>query len=665
VKPQKLIPLLVVAAGLLAYHNSFSGPFIFDDAASIPENPTIRHLWPIWDTLSPPHRGGITVEGRPLVNLSLAINYAFGGTKVQGYHVLNLIIHILAGLTLLGVVRRTLLQPRLRERFGAVANELALAVAVLWTVHPLQTESVTYIVQRAESLMGLFYLLTLYCFIRGTGSPLSRWWYGLCLTACALGTASKEVMVSAPLMVLLYDRTFVSGSFREAWRRRWPLYLALASTWILLGYSVFFHGSFGNALINAKSRGIAWWAYVRTEPGVILHYLRLAAWPDPLCFDYYGWPLASTWTSVLVPALVMAILLGATAWAWKTNSAWGVLGAWFFLILAPSSSFIPADSPAFEHRMYLPLAAVVVLGVMGIYALAGRRTLAVVAVLAVGLGFLTVQRNRDYRSVSAIWGDTAAKRPGNPRAHYNLGCSLRQEGRLQEAMELWEQALRLKPDYADVHYNLGLALFKVGKVDEAIGHYEQTLQLTPDAADAHNALGIALVQLGKVHEAIGHYERALQIDPNLAEAHNNLGLALVQLRRLPEAIEHYQQTLQINPDYAEAHYNLGLALAQTGKLQEAMGHWESALQIEPNLAEAHNNLGVALAQTGKLHEAMGHWEQAVRINPDFADAHYNLGAALEQAGRIEDAIGHYEQALRIKPDFAPAQYALARLQPRQ
>ena len=260
-KAQRFMPLVLIVAGLLAYHNSFTGPFIFDDRLSIQENPTIRHLWPISQPLSPPHAGAATVGGRPVINLSLAINYALGGLDVRGYHALNLGVHILAGLTLFGVVRRTLLQPRLRERFGAVANELALAVAVLWTVHPLQTESVTYIVQRAESIMGLFYLLTLYCFIRGAESPWPRVWYGLCLSACALGMASKQVMASVPLLVMLYDRAFVSRSFREAWRRRWPLYLALASTWILLGYLVFFHGSFGNAVINAEFRGVTWWQY--------------------------------------------------------------------------------------------------------------------------------------------------------------------------------------------------------------------------------------------------------------------------------------------------------------------------------------------------------------------------------------------------------------------
>ena len=590
-----LLAAAILFSTLLAYHNSFTGPFVYDDEFSIQENPTIRHLWPIWQPLSPPRTSGATVEGRPLINLSFAINYALGGYDVRGYHALNLTIHILAGLTLLGVVRRTLLQPKLRARFGAAANGLALAVAVVWTVHPLQTESVTYLAQRAESLMGLFYLLTLYCFIRAAGSPRPRGWYGLCVTACALGMASKEVMVSAPLLVMLYDRAFVSGSLREAWRRRWPLYVALSSTWILLGYLLLFTGSFHNAVRYAKSGGVVWWQYLLTEPGVILHYLRLAVWPHPLCFDYYGWPLAGSWLSVLPPALVTAVLLGATAWACKTNSTWGFLGAWFFLILAPSSSFLPTDSPAYEHRMYLPLAALVVPGVMGLHALAGRRTVAVVVAVVVGLGVLTWQRNQDYRNGWAIWEDTVAQRPQNPRAFYNLGVALKQAGRMQEAMAQWEQALRLKPNYAEAHINLGTALLTLGRTPEAIGHFEQALRIQPDIAVAHSNLGAALMQIGRVQEAIDHYVRAIRIKPDYAEARNNLGIALWKTGKIPEAIEQYQQALRIKPDYAQAHNGLAIALVLQGKVPEAIGHFEQALRIKPDYAEAQRNLARAQA----------------------------------------------------------------------
>ncbi len=689
------MPLVVVAAALLAYHNSFTGPFIFDDRQSIQENPTIRHLWPVWQPLSPPH--WVTVDGRPIVNLSLAVNYAISGVEVQGYHALNLTIHILAGLTLFGVVRRTLLQPRLRERFGTVADELALAVAVLWTVHPLQTESVTYVIQRTESLMGLFFLLTLYCLIRGAESPRPRVWYGLCMTACALGMASKEVMVAAPLIVLLYDWVFLASSFREVWRWRTALYVGLAATWLILSVLVATTPRTGTGF---GFEGLTPWDYLKTEAGVIVYYLRLSFWPHPLVIDYFDWPIAWSLKDSFVPGIVVAGLLGATVWAFRRRPWMGFLGAWFFLILAPTSSFLPSlGEAAAERRMYLPLAAVIVLVVVGIYTRLGRRSMPVFLVLAVGMGFLTVQRNKDYRSGFAIWADAVAKRPENPRAHYNLGVALRRADKVQEAIEQYEEALRIKPDYAeahcnlgivltqsgrvpeaiehlqhalrvapdfpDAHCNLGIALAQAGREQEALGHFEQAVRIDPDYADAQYNLGVALEQAGRMREAVEHYEQAVRINPDYADVHYNLGLALTRLGRLPEAIEHYQQALRVQPDVAEVYYNLGIALAQAGRVPEGIEHLEHALRIKPDYAEAHCNLGIALAQAGRIPEAIEHLEHALRIEPDFTEAHYNLGVALAQAGRIPEAIAQHEQALRIKPDFTPAQNALTRLQARQ
>ena len=710
-RARKLAPLLVVATGLLAYHNSFTGSYFHDDFGSIPENPTIRHLWPIWQPLSPPHRDGLTVEGRPLINLSLAINYALGGYNVWGYHALNLTVHILAGLTLLGVVRRTLLQPRLRGRFGAAANELALATAVLWTVHPLQTESVTYIVQRAESIMGLFYLLTLYCFIRGAESQRPGLWYSVSVAACALGMACKEVMASAPVMVLLYDRMFVSGSFREAWRRRRPLYLGLFAAWILLGWLLV--QTLGTALIKAQRLGLHWWEYLATEPGVILYYLRLSMWPSPLRLDA-AWPIARTWMGILPPTVVVLILLGAVVWTLRRNSAWGFVGAWFFLILAPSSSFIPLLNTIYEHRMYLSLAAVVGVVVMGLYSVAGRHSLAVFAVVAIGLGFLTWRRNQDYRRNPHFSLGIALQREGrvqeaisqfeqaqrfNPddaEAHFNLGTALEKDGRLPEAMEQYEQAVQINPDYAEAHNNLGVALARLGRVPEAMQHYERALAVNPDHAGAHENLGNALLELGEMPEAIGQYEQALRLQPDsaaahynlgvvlvrlgrmqeavaqceqalrlrpdYAEAHYNLGVALMELGRVPEAITQWEDALRLKPDYAAAHYNLGIALVRLGKVSAAIAHWEQALQLKPDYAEAHFNLGVALVFLGKSPEAIAQWEQALRINPDYAEAHYNLGIALEQAGRVPEAIAHWERVLQIKPDYAEARKRLATFQ---
>ena len=718
---------LIVLAVLAAYSNSFSGPFIFDDIPAIVDNPTIQHLGSAW---SSPHDNASGVTSRPLINFSLAVNYALGGFDVRGYHALNLAIHCFAALALFGIVRRTLLQPRLRERFGDAAWWLALAVALLWAVHPLQTESVTCIIQRTESMMGLFYLLTLYCFIRATesaeargerrearghppslelrrtGSPesgslpssalqpfrLSAFWLPASVLCCLLGMASKEVMVSAPLMVLLYDRTFVAGTFREAWKRRPRLYLALACTWLLLGYLVASAGGRRGAGAGF-GLGITPGTYALTQCSAILHYLKLSVWPHPLILDY-GTKVVPHLAEVLPQALVLVLLVLATilgVWRWPVL---GFVGAWFFAILGPSSSVVPlvAQTVA-EHRMYLPLASVIVLAVLGLYSLLGRRSAVIFLAFAAGLGCATVQRNQDYRSELAIWSDTAAKCPGNARAHNNLGnVLLKLPGRLPDAMAQFEAALRISPDYAEAHNNLGSVLFKLpGRLSDAIAQYEAALRSNPDLADAHYNLSNALLKVpGRLSDAIAQCEAALRIQPDCAEAHNNLGNALSQIpSRLPNALAEYEMALRIQPDYALAHCNFGNALAQSGRwseaidqyeaalrldpgsvktrvnlgdvllkqpgrLPETIAQFEAALQLDPDNAEAHNGLGKALARQGHLAEAFAQFEEAVRLAPEDAGAHYNLGTACIQSGRFADALGEYKIAIRLKPDFAEA-----------
>ncbi len=330
--------------------------------------------------------------------------------------------------------------------------------------------------------MGLFYLLTLYCFIRcaegdspifasakigtvptirgasvegsgargqGSGpdshpssfilSPIA-WCIGS-VTACLLGMATKEVTISAPLIVLLYDRTFCAGSFRGALRRRCGLYLALAGTWILLGWLVLVLSPLGTST-GPGTREFTWQSYLLTQPGVILHYLRLSIWPWPLCLDY-EWPAARTVADVLWPAIPVVGLLVLTIRALVKRPAWGFLGAWFFGILALTSSVLPLGQAAFEHRMYLPLAALIT-AAAATAVLAGRQCvqrgmipptrLPVVGALLAGvaaitLSALTFHRNRDFWSDLSIWSDTAVKAPHNFRAFYNLGKSLVEAGR--------------------------------------------------------------------------------------------------------------------------------------------------------------------------------------------------------------------------------------------
>ncbi len=594
---------MVVLAALAVYHNSFSGPFILDDNWSITTNPSIQHLG---SALSPPPDKG--TGGRPLLNLTFALNYAWGGLNAGGYHAVNLLIHTLAGLTLFGIVKRTLRElpkssvqhptsksnnpifqgPSLRED----ATLLALAVAVLWVVHPLQTEAVTYISQRAESLMGLFYLLTLYCFVRGAESrrqesgvrnkeeelktqnpeavlPLSsglmpdasRLWPLASILACLLGATTKETIVTAPVMVFLYDRTFVAGSFREAWRQRWRYYLGLACTWLLLVHSMI---SLGQRSVGF-GQGVTWWSYALTSCRSVVLYLKLAIWPHPLIFDY-GASFIQQATEALPYALVLVALLAVVVIALWRRPVIGFAGAWFFVILAPTSSVVPvADQPTAEHRMYLSLAAVIALAVVGLYRWMGRRGLIVCVAAAVGLGWLSVERNNEYRSPLILWSETVAERPDNARARYNLGNVLHDiPGRLPDAVAQFEAAARDHPDSPLAHYNLANDLYDAGRVPEALAQYEEALRIDPNDAEAHNNLGSALLisRPGQLTEAMGHFEKALEISPNYADAHYNFGIALDRAGRKSEAMAEYQAALRLKPDYAAARSALAQAMAK-------------------------------------------------------------------------------------------------------
>lgn len=638
-----------------AYHNSLGGPFVFDDVPAIVENPSIRRLWPLGPVLAPELDGGLTISGRPLVNLSLALNYALGGGAVRGYHLVNLLIHALAGLVLFGAVRRTWARFRPAEALPA-----AFCVALLWLLHPLQTAAVTYVVQRAESLVALCYLLTLYGFIRGVEPDHRGRWFGLSLTSCLAGMASKEVMATAPLLVLLYDRTFVAGTFREAWRLRWRYYLGLAGTWLLLAWLV--AGTTGRGGTAGFGTTIGPWSYLLTQCQAIVHYLRLAVWPDPLVFDY-GTATVSRLGDVWPQALLLVALAAATVLALVRRPVWGFAGAWLFLVLAPSSSIVPVASQTMaEHRMYLPLAALVVLVVAGLQARLGRRSVVVSGVLAALLVGLTLRRNTDYRSEVVLWTDTVAKQPANGRAHNNLGKAVFAAGRPEEALAHYAEAIRLQPAAPEPYYNLGLALARAGRPAEAVARYEEALRLQPAYPEAHNNLGNVLLASGRLDEAGVHYEEAVRLKPGFAEAHGNLANVRLEQGRGAEAIRHGEEAVRLDPRAAAARYNLGNALAQARRLPEALAHYEEALRLKPDYADVANNLGNVLVELGRLPEAVTAYERAVRLDPEYADPRRNLAVLLTHLGRLPEAVTHLQAYVRLRPGDQGARTELTRLQ---
>ncbi|HUR56101.1 MAG TPA: tetratricopeptide repeat protein, partial [Opitutaceae bacterium] len=555
--------------------------------------PSIRQLWPLTDVLMPPRGKGLTVEGRPVLNLSLALNHATGGLTVRGYHVFNVVVHALAALTLYGVVRRTLLLPRMRGRPGDAAHSLAALVALLWALHPLQTESVTYVIQRAEALVGLFYLLTLYAFVRCAGGPSGPAlpWKIVCVIACLIGMATKEVMVSAPLIILLFDRAFCAGSFGEAWRQRRGLHAALFSTWLLLGALVLATGTRGGTAgfgINVTP-----WAYAQTQFEAVTRYLALSFWPHPLIFDY-GVRWVQGVGAVLPHALVVLSLSAATILAWRRSPAVAWLALLFFAVLSPTSSIVPGNRQTLaEHRMYLPLAAVIVLVVVGVDAAIRQRrrvlfTLGVAT--AIAFGVLTVRRNFDYRSEVALYRDTALKRPDNGFARYNLGKALAEIGRHADALAEYEAALPLMANAPGVQYNRANSLAALGRKDDAVAGYEGALRAEPRYPRAHFNLGNVLVELGRKKEAAAHFATAVSQDAGLLEARANLGGVLLELGRLGEARDQLEQVLRRDGNHVLALFNLGNVCLLEKRGSEAVRLFERVLALRPDLAIARDRL---------------------------------------------------------------------------
>jgi protein O-mannosyl-transferase len=583
-----LLPGLLVIIGLAAYSNSFSGPFIFDDVPNIVENPNIRSIWPLTKAMSAPGTTGL--GGRPILSLSFALNYAFGGYNVLGYHIVNLAIHILAALILYAIVRRTLLSDRLKERFGGHSAVLALIIAAVWLAHPIQTESVTYIIQRAESLMGLFYLLAVYTAIRTMQPNHSKIWPVLSVVFCAFGMVTKEVTVTAPVMILLYDRAFAGGTFASALKKRLPFYIALAATWVVLIVGMAYGAARSDTI--GFSVHIKPFDYLMNQAVAIVKYLELCFWPDKLCI-YYSWPVIKIWRLILPSLGIIAVLIAVTLWGFWKNRAWSYPAVWFFAILAPTSSFVPIADIIFEHRIYLSLAGLAAMVVVpGYYLLrinSGRALkwlgLGVAMVIIVSLTVRTFYRNEDYRSRQSIWQSAAEAAPSY-KAYYNLGNFCRDSGKIPLAMEWYQKALQLNPGYVKAHHNLADILKTQGRLSEAASHYNRILQIDPNRVEAYFNLGTVFQLQGKLDRAEDYYHRALSLDPNHISSHNNLGAILVLQGRFGEAERHFNSVLKLDPNNAKAENNLAYTIiSRPGAGKEDIGR---AVELARRAAEAND-----------------------------------------------------------------------------
>lgn len=700
-------PLLLTCAGAAVYARTFGVPFVFDDAHAIVQNLRIRE----WSS-------DLFQSDRPLVELTLALNYALGGLHVAGYHLVNLLLHLACGLLVYDVVRRTF---RATATLAGREDDAACFAALLFLVHPLQTESVTYVIARSEVLMALCYLGTLDIVLLAETRPKRRYalWI-LATVVCAVGMTAKPIMVTAPLAVwwlswwVLAPPTrprlaFASTPPAVEVPRRWPLHLGLCATWLVLFVLLRGHSHPGAGF----DIGLEPLDYLRTQLGVTWHYFRLLVWPAGQVLDY-DWPLAVHWMvpEVLVPAAGWVVVLAGLVWLGRTGRRAATFWLGFaILVLLPSSSVVPIADLAFEHRMYLTVAGFAALTALAAGGAAARapRAVALVAIaMVVTLAAVAIARNEVWRDSVSLWTDNLAKTPAKQRVYRNLEEAYQRRGDqagmrrvVLAEIETLQHLHRAHPRDARVLTSLANGLARVGQAQEALAAVLEAVRLDPRdpiARAAHGALLMQLarpeeavpplemaaamieghvgwierdtkrivqVNLGWAYAAIGRTDDALRVLREAAaegdvSAMNNLGSVLGRVGEWEEARDVLERARRRDPDDPNVQSNLGWVYANMGRLDEAAALLERAILEQPSEPSAHGNLGWVRLRAGNPAGAQHALEMALALQPDNPWVVNMMGVAYARLGDWTQAVGYFERATVLVPDSQLARENLAR-----
>lgn len=627
---------LLSLVGLLIYSNTFSAAFHFDDYTNIEKNPQIQDLKNLSDISGSRYIGFLT----------LALNYHFGGLHVFGYHLVNLMIHLVNAflvylLVLIIFEMPTMASPEIKNNNPFW---IALTASFFFVSHPVQTQAVTYIVQRFASLATLFYLLTLVCYFRWRLTPSATkgrsLLYIAALVSVILGMKTKEITFTLPIMILMIEVVFFSS---EGFVKRWGFIAPFLLSFLIIPLSQSDVVGQMEAGFARQTTEISRLDYLFTQFRVIVTYLRLLVLPINQQLDY-DYPIYHSFfeSSVFLSFLFLSALFMLALYLLFKGSrsspctrliAFAIL--WFFLTLSIESSIIPIIDVIFEHRLYLPSIGFFIAVSSMLLTMVERRADRIsstykgvgLAILIIALGFGTYQRNFIWKDDLIFWQYEVKKAPNKARVHHNLGLALKNKGMLEDAIFEFEKALTLKPDFPEPLNNLGIIYASQENWDKAIEAYKKALNLNSNLAESHHNLAGVYAAQGHWETAIQNYQIALKIKPNFPEAHDSLG---------------------------KAHLFYGNALMSQGHWDEAIQQYLAVLRSEPDRSDVYNNLGVAYESKGMLDEAIQSFQKAVQLKPDYARAYFNLGNIQVRKERWSDAINSYEKAIELRPDFKEA-----------
>ena len=696
-----LAALSLIAVVLLAYAKALDAGFVYDDIGSIVENHHVQ-----WEVLSVDGARAAWLESpthRLVANWSFGFNYFVSGLDPRSFHAVNLVIHVLAVLGVYALIR-TLARRSSPEVEESAARAVAWVAAAIFAAHPIQTQAVTYVVQRMASLGGLFCLISILCYASARSAQGSRRIaaFAASVTAWLLAVGSKESAAAFPLVLWAYEWAFVSGSNRRVLlRMAGGVALAAAAGLALMRFNYldpfrdYMYQDFTVAE-RLVSQGRVFWEYA----GLIL-------WPHPsrlvLMHDFAPSRGFFDPATTAVGWLALLGVLGVGA-ANARRQPWVAFGlVWIGAALLVESSVFPLRL-VHEHRLYLPMVGFVILLAAGLVPLARRSPVAVVLVAlpVVGLlGLATHTRNEVWLDSASLWSDVVAKNPGHAGAHQNLGAAYMDAGRIDEALAQFERGREVEPGFGGNYRAIGVVHVTRGEIEEAIPLFKRAAVLDPLDHFAFMQWGAALHQAGRSEEALLPLREAIRIFDH-PKSQNYLGKALAALGRNLEALEHHQRALALDPRYAHAHVALAHSLARLGRAVEARRHFEAAfgsdaeveartelasldwsggnplgaqahlrraLELAPNSEVAANNLAWMLASVAgpsdeDVAEAGRWWQRAADARaatgeePD-AGLLDTWAVVLAASGRMADAVEVAERAQRLASESGDAQLAAA------
>ena len=655
-----LVAVLVIAVVItVAYSNCYRAPFAFDDRTSIVENETNQNP-----------ANFLSFEGffkiRNLVNLTFALNYRFGGLNSVRFHVVNVIIHLVSSLLVYFLCR--LLLRRLSSFSQQTTSLAALFGALIFAAHPLQTQAVTYIVQRYASMTAMFYLAAVYLYVNAriefrsrqrqpdTNHGLIRHpviLFILSVLCGLLAVLCKSNATTLPGCVLFIEYIMFEKTWPH-WKKKLWWFVPVFFLWALyVLYSAAFFSRMGvsgslledvSDLARMQTR-VSRWRYLCTQFNVLVIYLRMLVLPVGQNLDHM-YQFKKGFFDGLTPLAFLLLTGVATTAVWvrKKHPAIALGVGWFVITHAIESSIIPISDAMFEHRNYLPMFGFVLAATYCLTMLASqfsRRHLipaTAAAGIIIALSAATVARNNVWCDSTRLWTDVIDKSPHNHRAYYNLGLAFSKRGDKEKSASLYRRAIEEKPGFAEAHYNLGQLLEDGGDVEKTIALYKKAISLNSRYKEAYNNLANLYRELGRPREAIPVYLKVLELEPNYAKALHNLGLSYADIGKTDKAIDAYEKAIEHGFKTAEAFVNLGVARYGKVEVEVAVKLYLKAIDENPEYADSYSNLGVARFSQGKTDEALELFKNAVSLKPTYTTAYNNIVALLYRQKKFDEAV---------------------------